>query len=155
MMTQFTRHEQWSGPCPRHTASYPLWQGGDRRISILLAALELFAVQGFRNTTMADLGERAGIRGPSIYGHFSSKQQILSEIMSSTMDRLTEQFRLAVATTDDVVERLRRAAEAHVRYHARHRFEAFVGTREIGNLHEPERSAITTRRIRMKEDSET
>jgi AcrR family transcriptional regulator len=124
----------------------PLWQGGDRRISILLAALELFAVQGFRHTTMADLGEQIGIKGPSIYGHFSSKQQILSEIMSATMDRLIGEFSAAVESTDDIVEKLRRAVEAHVRYHARHRFEAFVGTREIGSLREPECSTITSRR---------
>jgi hypothetical protein len=34
----------------------------------------------------------------------------------------------------------------HSRFHARHRFEAIVGTREIGNLREFERSAITSRR---------
>ncbi len=124
----------------------PLWQGSDRRISILLAALELFAVQGFRYTTMADLGDHVGIKGPSIYGHFASKQEILSEIMSATMDRLLGEFQSAVESTDDVVEQLRRSVEAHVRYHARHRFEAFVGTREIGSLREPERSTITARR---------
>jgi AcrR family transcriptional regulator len=95
---------------------------------------------------MADLGLRAGIRGPSIYKYFSSKQQLLSEIMFATMDELISGFRAAVSTTDDVTEQLRRAVEAHVRYHVRHRFEAFIGTREIGNLDEPERSAIIARR---------
>jgi AcrR family transcriptional regulator len=118
----------------------------DRRIAIVTAALELFAVQGFRNTTMDKLGDRVGIRGPSIYRHFSSKQQLLSEIMFATMDGLITGFDTVVATTNDIAEQLRRAVEVHVRYHARHRFEAFVGTREIGSLNEPARSAVITRR---------
>jgi AcrR family transcriptional regulator len=129
---------------PRTTVTEPLTT--DRRASILFAALELFAVRGYRATTMADLGEQVGIRGPSIYKHFTSKQQILSEITFNTMDRLTELYALAVSGSDDVTEQLRLAIEAHVRYHALHRFEAFVGTREVKSLEEPARSALLARR---------
>ncbi|WP_254076284.1 hypothetical protein [Streptomyces sp. P3] len=38
--------------------------------------------------------------------------------------------------------RLRRATEAHVRYHARHRLDAFVGNREIRSLVEPHHSRV-------------
>jgi AcrR family transcriptional regulator len=122
------------------------WSAVDRRGAIVAAALELFAAQGFRKTTMADLGAQAGIRGPSIYKHFPSKQLLLSEIMFATMDRLIEGFGISVGTTSDVVEQLRRAVEAHVRFHARHRLEAFVGTREIRSLDEPARSTVIARR---------
>jgi hypothetical protein len=44
------------------------------------------------------------------------------------------------------VERLRRAVDAHVRYHARHRLEAFVGNREIRGLAEPHRAEVLDRR---------
>ncbi|GAA4024256.1 hypothetical protein [Streptomyces plumbiresistens] len=37
---------------------------------------------------------------------------------------------------------LRRATEAHVRYHARHRLEAVVGNHEIRSLVEPHRSRV-------------
>jgi len=120
--------------------------GPDRRTLVLSAALELFAVRGYRTTTMVELGERAGIRGPSIYKHFSSKQEVLTAITFATMDKLLHNYAAAVAGTDDVVEQFRRAVEMHVRFHARHRYEAFVGTREIGSLEEPARSALLARR---------
>jgi AcrR family transcriptional regulator len=132
-----------------HTPGTPEGSAGtevDRRTAIVAAALELFAVQGYRNTTMAELGGRAGIRGPSVYRHFSSKQQLLSEIMFATMNGLIEGFARAIASTSDVAAQLREAVEVHVRYHARNRFEAFIGTREIGNLDEPARSEVIARR---------
>ena len=122
------------------------WPATDRRSSILQAALELFAVRGYRATTVGDIGERVGIRGPSIYKYFGSKEEILSEIIHSTMERLILNYSIAVASSSDVVVQLQRATEAHVRYHARHRFEAFVGTRELGSLSEETRAKIIQRR---------
>lgn len=113
-----------------------------RRSLILESALELFATRGYQSTTMDELGERVGIRGPSIYKHFRSKQDLLLVLMFQTMEQLLEGFGSAVSESDDVGQQLKLAVEAHVRYHARHRFEAFVGTREINSLTEPERSKI-------------
>ncbi|WP_307179100.1 TetR/AcrR family transcriptional regulator [Streptomyces africanus] len=88
------------------------------------AALVLFAERGYAATTMADIGEAVGMRGPSLYKHVGSKQELLTQIMTGTMDDLLRNHRAAVAGCEDVVERLRLAAEAHVRCHARHRLEA-------------------------------
>lgn len=106
------------------------------------AALELFTSVGYEATTMADIGATLGIRGPSLYKHVDSKQDLLARIMTSTMGALLAGFRTATASTEDPVERLRRATEAHVRYHARHRLEAFVGNRELRSLVEPHRSRV-------------
>lgn len=106
------------------------------------AALELFARLGFEATTMADIGTAVGIRGPSLYKHVESKQELLSGIMIGTMADLLAAHRTAVETSGDPTERLRRATEAHVRYHARHRLEAFVGNREIRSLVEPDRGRV-------------
>ena len=62
--------------------------------------------------------------------------------MTGTMEALLTAQRDAVASTGDPVERLRRATEAHVRYHARHRQEAFVGNREIRGLIQPHRERV-------------
>ncbi len=119
---------------------------GPRAAEIRNAALVLFAERGYAATTMADIGEAVGMRGPSLYKHVGSKQELLAQIMTGTMDDLLRNHRAAVAGCEDVVERLRRAAEAHVRYHARHRLEAFVGTREIRSLDEPHRAEVLRRR---------
>lgn len=117
-----------------------------RSAEIRAAALELFTRLGYEATTMADIGAEVGLRGPSLYKHVASKQDVLVSIMIGTMDALLAGFASAVATTTDPVERLRRATDAHVRYHARHRLEAFVGNREIRSLVEPHRSAVLARR---------
>ncbi|MGW5861136.1 TetR/AcrR family transcriptional regulator [Streptomyces sp. NPDC055239] len=118
----------------------------DRRSGIRLAALRLFAAQGYRSTTMTDIGAAVGMRGPSLYKHVASKHELLTEIMVGTMEQLIADNIAAVSGTDDVREQLRRSVEAHIRYHARHRLEAFVGNREIGNLEQPDQERVLSRR---------
>ncbi|QIZ01074.1 TetR/AcrR family transcriptional regulator [Streptomyces sp. S1D4-11] len=119
---------------------------GSRAEGIRAAALDLFTRLGYGATTMADIGAAVGIRGPSLYKHVASKQDLLAQIMADTMDNLLALHRVAIESSSDPTERLRRATEAHVRYHARHRQEAFVGNREIRSLEEPHRTKILTRR---------
>ena len=118
----------------------------ERHVEILGAALRLFAERGYRSTTMDDIGAAVNMRGPSLYKHVSSKQDLLAELMTGTMARLQADHDVAVATSDDPVERLRRAVEAHVRYHARHRLEAFIGNRELPNVESPHRERLLRRR---------
>jgi len=126
---------------PRRTPAAP-----DRREQVRAAAVELFAAQGYRDTTVDQIGERVGIRGPSVYKHFRSKQELLADIVVGTADLLLGAQRAAVRSATDVREQLRRAVEAHVRVHAEHAREAFVGSREIGSLAEPHRSAVLRKR---------
>ncbi|MGV0044916.1 TetR/AcrR family transcriptional regulator [Mycobacterium colombiense] len=114
---------------------------------IRAAALELFTIHGYEATTMADIGQAVGMRGPSLYKHVGSKQDLLAQIMVETMRTLLTLHRSAVSSAVDVTERLRRATEAHVRFHARHRLEAFVGNREIRSLIEPNRSEVLALRV--------
>ncbi|GAA0838709.1 TetR/AcrR family transcriptional regulator [Streptosporangium amethystogenes subsp. fukuiense] len=121
-----------------------------RVADIRAAALTLFSERGYQATTMADIGAAIGIRGPSLYKHVGSKQELLAQIMTATMDTLLENHEAAISGCEDVTERLRRATEAHVRFHARHRLEAFVGTREIRSLEEPHRAEVLRRRARYE-----
>ncbi|MFE6157324.1 TetR/AcrR family transcriptional regulator [Streptomyces sp. NPDC056486] len=136
------------GPYERpHRPARPAEESpADRRSGIRLAALRLFAAQGYRSTTMTDIGAAVGMRGPSLYKHVASKHELLAEIMVGTMEQLITDNIAAVSGTDDVREQLRRSVEAHIRYHARHRLEAFVGNREIGNLEHPDQERVLGRR---------
>jgi AcrR family transcriptional regulator len=125
-------------------------QGRARSEEIRQAALRLFAQRGYIATTMEDIGRAAGIRGPSIYRHYESKQQLLYEIMSETMATLIAEQQLAVSSTTNLVVRLRRMVEAHARYHARHRLEAFVGNRELSNLDDEKRAEVLAQRRRYE-----
>jgi AcrR family transcriptional regulator len=114
----------------------------DRTEQVRTAALELFAAQGYRATTVDEIGARVGIRGPSVYKHFRSKQDLLVDIVVGTTEAMLAAQRAAVRSAGDVREQLRRAVEAHVRFHAEHPREAFVAGREIDSLPEPHRSAV-------------
>jgi AcrR family transcriptional regulator len=126
-----------------------------RATEIRDAALELFVERGYEATTMADIGAAVGIRGPSLYKHVAAKQDLLAAIVTETMAELLAAHRAAVTGVDSPTERLRRAVDAHVRYHARHRREAFVGTRELRSLVEPHRAAALAQRAEYAQGFET
>ncbi len=103
--------------------------------SIRTASLALFAERGYRATTMADIGAAV-----------PSKQSLLVHIMIGTMEDLLRAQRLVLGLGGDAPTQLRRMVEAHVRYHAAHRREAFVGNREIGSLDRANRQRVLTLR---------
>lgn len=119
-----------SGPTP----ATPLSDVRSRRVLILDAALEVFVAQGFLGATMEDIGEVVGMRAPSLYKHVRSKQQLLAELMSRSIADIHRALSAAITSTDDLELRLRRAMEAHVRYHAANRLDALLGANELSNL---------------------
>ena len=118
----------------------------ERCIDVHDAALTLFADRGFHGTSMKDIAAALHLRAPSLYNHVSAKQEILRDVMVETMNDLLKVVRSSMAGTDDTVQMLRRGAEAHVRYHARHPREVRIGNHEIPALEEPHRSAISNLR---------
>jgi AcrR family transcriptional regulator len=53
----------------------------DRREQILRAAQKLFAQQGFRETNLNDVATQLGFRRQAVYHYFSSKEEILYELI--------------------------------------------------------------------------
>lgn len=51
--------------------------GNDRKEEIVLAALELAAEKGLANVSMSMIADKIGIKKPSIYKHFDSKDEIV------------------------------------------------------------------------------
>ena len=52
------------------------WQP-DARGRLQLAALELYGEQGFEQTTVADIAERAGVTERTFFRHFADKREVL------------------------------------------------------------------------------
>jgi AcrR family transcriptional regulator len=113
---------------------------------IKAAAVDLFAVRGYPGTTMRHIAAALGIQAPGLYNHVGSKQEILADIMTGVMTELLAEQRVALASTADVAEQVRRVIESHVRYHCRHQRATFIGNREIPNLDEPTRSMVVGQR---------
>jgi AcrR family transcriptional regulator len=117
----------------------------DRKSQILDAALTLFSERGYHGTGMEDIARSIGMGASSLYNHMSSKQDLLAGIMLTTMDDLLAAFDSATAE-GTASQRLHRAMDAHVRYHAVHRREARIGNREIPSLHQPAQDVVRDRR---------
>ena len=49
----------------------------DRKEEIILAALELASGNGLKSVSMSQIADRVGIKAPSLYNHFKSKDEIV------------------------------------------------------------------------------
>jgi AcrR family transcriptional regulator len=61
---------------------------GTRRDELLAIAARLFAERGFRNTTVRDIADAAGILSGSLYHHFDSKESMVDEILQTFQQEL-------------------------------------------------------------------
>ena len=59
----------------------------DTKHRILEAALTLFAKKGYANVYVGDIAEMVGIKAPSLYKHYKSKQAIFDAILEEMQQR--------------------------------------------------------------------
>ncbi len=74
---------------------------GSTRDEILNVALELFSVNGYEATSISQLADAVGIRKASLYSHFSSKQEILDNVVESVLTGYAEHSMFANADWED------------------------------------------------------
>lgn len=105
-----------------------------RKNSILLAACEIFREKGYAASTVREIATKSGIEAGSLYYHFSSKQEILLEIMDTTMANLLEGITGAIKNETDCRSKLKAAIRFHLRYHIDHVDETRVTDEELRSL---------------------
>jgi AcrR family transcriptional regulator len=105
-----------------------------RKQTILRAAAELLAHNGFHAVSMADIGERAGITGSAIYRHFDSKSAILVALFEEIIDDLLEDGRRSVEAATDLEHALEDLIAGQVDFVVGKRVLAQVYHNEIQNL---------------------
>jgi AcrR family transcriptional regulator len=91
--------------------------GGGARGRLLLAALDLFADQGYEATTAAQVAERAGLTKTTLFRHFADKREILFQGQSALVSTATAGVRSAPgeASALEVLRcALRALADEHV-----------------------------------------
>ena len=59
---------------------------GNTRDEILNVALNLFSVNGYEATSISQIAGAVGIRKASLYSHFSSKQEILDNVVNAVLN---------------------------------------------------------------------
>jgi AcrR family transcriptional regulator len=112
-----------------------------RRDAIVSAAARFFAERGYAAVGMRDVAEAVGVRGPSLYHHFASKEEILYAICLTVTDEPNAQNLPLLDAPGTATERLSALVRAHLRHLHRRRTEHVVGLHELAAL-APEHRAV-------------
>ncbi|MEV0688182.1 TetR/AcrR family transcriptional regulator [Nocardia sp. NPDC050378] len=116
------------------------------RGAILQAGLTLFAEQGFHGSSIRQLAAAVGITTATLYAHYPSKDDVLTELIRIGHEEIWQRLSAAVADVADPTARLRALVGAHVHLHIDHALLAVVVNNELHALHPDQaESALTLR----------
>ncbi|MGP4056487.1 TetR family transcriptional regulator KstR2 [Mycobacterium sp. 4D054] len=82
-------------------------QANTRRDELLALAATMFAERGLRATTVRDIADSAGILSGSLYHHFSSKEEMVDEVLRGFLDWLFARYQQIIETESNPLERLK------------------------------------------------
>jgi AcrR family transcriptional regulator len=94
---------------------------GDRRETILAAALELFSASGLAGVSLDEVAERAGISKALIYEHFGSKRELHDAVLQASHNQLVGRVLDSIADAEAPEERLRLGLDAFLGFVEEHR----------------------------------
>lgn len=77
-----------------------------RRNQLLEVALERFAAGGYRQTSMEEIADTAGVTKPVLYQHFQSKEQLFRELLDSVGRDLIEEVTSHAAAEENPYHRV-------------------------------------------------
>lgn len=126
--------------------------GTSRREELLAIAARLFAERGFKNTTVRDIAEAAGILSGSLYHHFDSKESMVDELLDTFQTALWEQY--DAITDSDLSPRARLEAVVRASFDAidHHHSEVAIFQNDAAYLMTFERFAyLHERNVRFRE----
>jgi len=89
------------------TTGIPSPPPATRRDELLELAAAMFAERGLRATTVRDIADAAGILSGSLYHHFSSKEEMVDEVLRSFLDWLFERYQHIIDTESNPLARLK------------------------------------------------
>jgi AcrR family transcriptional regulator len=72
-----------------------------KRSAIVEAAADVFLSKGYLGTSMDEIAARAGVSKQTVYKHFADKQGLFTEIVSSTVDEVSEAVHSEVLALED------------------------------------------------------
>jgi TetR/AcrR family transcriptional regulator, cholesterol catabolism regulator len=124
--------------------------GSHTAVAIREAAARLFYERGYGATSLREIASAAGIQVGSLYNHIGGKNDLLRTIMVEIMDGLLAAMQAATSVEEDPEKKLLRALDCHLRYHATHSRDVFIGNSELRALAAEARHEVTSRRNRYE-----
>ncbi len=76
---------------------------------ILEAAARIFSEKGFDATSMQDIADAVDLQKASLYHHFSSKQEILVDILDHALDLINNRLEIVLSQSLSPADKLRQA----------------------------------------------
>lgn len=83
----------------------------EKRGWLIKLAIEIMGRQGIRKTTLDDIAAVAGMATPSLYYYFRNKNEVIRAAISTVLQSLLNDIKLAVASQDTAEHQL--SASAH------------------------------------------
>lgn len=118
-----------------------------RREAILDAALELFRQRGFHAVGIDEIGAAAGISGPGVYRHFSSKSSLLVALFDSITERMLMAAEEIQKSDCPPVEMLDRLVTAHTATAVEERALLAVWLQDWRSLPQTDQQRIRRRQV--------
>ena len=103
-----------SSEAPAEIATVDPTPPATRRDALITAATTLIADRGFAATGIDDIGDAAGIAGPSVYTHFANKQAILAAAIQRASAMLLDDLPASLPGSDPAEVRLSRLVTSYV-----------------------------------------
>jgi AcrR family transcriptional regulator len=110
------------------------------REGIIEAAARIFSEKGFHATSMQDIADAVNLQKASLYHHFSSKQEILVEILDHALDLINNRLELVLSQSLSPDEKLRQSMVSYFQTIAENRNLSAVLLLELRSL-DPELKA--------------
>lgn len=106
----------------------------DTKETIKTAAINLFYKKSYFATAMSNIALDSNIRKASIYHHYASKEDILFDILMTTMKALTAYIKNCLEGVENIENRMRSVVRAHVKFHCDHQKEVLISDSELRGL---------------------
>lgn len=98
------------------------------------AAINLFYKKSYFATAMSTIALESDIRKASIYYHYASKEDILFDILMTTMNELSAYVKNSIDRLEPIEEKMRAAVRTHVRFHCDRQKEVLISDSELRGL---------------------
>lgn len=115
------------------------------------AALSLFAAKGFEATGIREIADRAGVASSALYHYVGSKDELLVEIMTSSMIQLIRTASQALEVAHDAPTQLAALVRTHVGFHAADPLRSRVSDDELRALTVEARARVMALRDRYEQ----
>ncbi len=96
-------------------------RGRDRRRQLMTCAASLFAERGYHPTSVADIVQSLGVGKGVFYWYFSSKEELLAEILREGHQDLRRRQQAAIGDEPDPIVRIERGVRASMEWFRDHR----------------------------------